>query len=139
MQDKGSSMEPSSASPSWAKSRNAISTDSAPPFAPPSAEPSSGPRAGDLALAEGREGAEHSGIFVPNAVVESIIEVTSDPPNRLYRYPVARALLPITRYMPWLTPNHVTYAHIVIGLVAAAIVAFAGEGTGPEVRGWFVV
>ncbi|HVH42123.1 MAG TPA: CDP-alcohol phosphatidyltransferase family protein [Labilithrix sp.] len=64
------------------------------------------------------------GVHVPAAVVDSIIEATTDPANRLYRYPAARALLPILGRIPWLTPNHVTYTHIAFGLAAAAIVAF---------------
>jgi hypothetical protein len=67
---------------------------------------------------------EVSGVHVPTVVVDSIIESTSDPANRFYRYPAARALLPILGRISWLTPNHVTYAHIAIGTAAAAIVAF---------------
>ena len=63
-------------------------------------------------------------MHVPSSVVDSIIESTVDPPNRFYRYPAARALLPILGRIPWLTPNHVTYTHIVFGLTAAALVAF---------------
>jgi len=89
-------MEPSSASPSWAKSRSAISTDSSPLFAPRSAEPTD---------------------------VDAILASTTDLPNRLYRYPAARALLPILGRFDWVTPNNVTYAHIAIGLVASGLVA----------------
>jgi CDP-alcohol phosphatidyltransferase len=67
---------------------------------------------------------EVSGVHVPTSVVDSIIESTTDPPNRFYRYPAARALLPILGRIPWLTPNHVTYTHIAFGLAAAALVAF---------------
>lgn len=67
---------------------------------------------------------EVSGVHVPSSVVDSIIESTVDPPNRFYRYPAARALLPILGRIPWLTPNHVTYTHIAFGLAAAALVAF---------------
>jgi hypothetical protein len=76
---------------------------------------------------------EVSGVHVPTAVVDSIIESTVDPANRFYRYPAARALLPLLGRIPWLTPNHVTYAHIVIGLAAAALVAFT------EAKIWLVV
>jgi hypothetical protein len=76
---------------------------------------------------------EISGVHVPASVVDSIIESTSDPVNRFYRYPAARALLPILGRIGWLTPNHVTYAHIVIGLCAAALVAFT------EGKGWLVL
>ena len=67
---------------------------------------------------------EVSGVHVPSSVVDSIIESTVDPPNRFYRYPAARALLPILGRISWLTPNHVTYTHIAFGLAAAALVAF---------------
>jgi CDP-alcohol phosphatidyltransferase len=76
---------------------------------------------------------EVSGVHVPSSVVDSIIESTCDPPNRFYRYPAARALLPILGRIPWLTPNHVTYTHIAFGLTAAALVAFT------EGRGWLVL
>ncbi len=61
---------------------------------------------------------------VPASVVDAIIESTSDLPNRFYRYPAARALLPVLGRIPGITPNHVTYAHIAIGMMAASIVAF---------------
>ena len=72
-------------------------------------------------------------MHVPSSVVDSIIESTVDPPNRFYRYPAARALLPILGRIPWLTPNHVTYTHIAFGLAAAALVGFT------ESRVWLVV
>lgn len=78
----------------------------------------SGARACDLA------GREVSSIHVPKDVVDALIESTSDLPNRLYRYPAARALLRVIGRVPWLTPNHVTYTHIATGLGAAALVAF---------------
>ena len=70
---------------------------------------------------------------MPSSVVDSITESTVDPPNRFYRYPAARALLPILGRIPWLTPNHVTYTHIAFGLAAAALVAFT------EGKGWLVL
>jgi hypothetical protein len=76
---------------------------------------------------------EVSRTHVPAAVVDAIIESTVDPPNRLYRYPSARALLPILGRISWLTPNHVTYTHIAIGLTAAALVAFT------EGRQWLLL
>jgi phosphatidylglycerophosphate synthase len=82
--------------------------------------------------------AEGSGVFVPRPLVDQVIDSTVDPANRLYRYPAARALLPLADRMPWLTPNHVTYLHIAIGLAAAAIVAFTG-GRGAPARPWLVV
>ena len=45
----------------------------------------------------------------------------TDPLNRFYRYPAARALLPVLGRLP-LTPNHVTYIHIAIGFAAAGVV-----------------
>lgn len=74
-----------------------------------------------------------SGIHVPTAVVDSIIESTTDPANRFYRYPAARALLPILGRISWLTPNHVTYTHILFGLAGAGLVAFTAG------RAWLVV
>jgi hypothetical protein len=56
--------------------------------------------------------------------VEDLLSLTADVPNRLYRYPAAHALLPILGRIRGITPNHVTYAHIVIGLGAASLVAF---------------
>lgn len=70
---------------------------------------------------------------VPRSVVDAIIESTSDVPNRYYRYPAARALLPILGRIPWLTPNIVTYTHIVFGVAAAALVAFT------EGKRWLVL
>lgn len=63
-------------------------------------------------------------VAVPPAVVDAVVESTVDVPNRFYRYPAARALLPILGRLEWLTPNHVTYAHIAVGLAAASLVAF---------------
>lgn len=65
--------------------------------------------------------------------VEDLLDAITDPPNRLYRYPAARALLPILGRIKWLTPNHVTYLHIVCGMAAAALVAFS------EARIWLLV
>lgn len=79
------------------------------------------------------EPAEDSGVVrVSASVVDAIIESTTDPLNRFYRYPAARALLPILGRLP-ITPNHVTYAHIVCGAIAAALVAFTQE------RHWLVL
>jgi hypothetical protein len=77
------------------------------------------PESGDRLLPD-----EDSGIVrVSASVVDAIIESTTDPLNRFYRYPAARALLPVLGRLP-ITPNQVTYAHIVCGLAAAALVAF---------------
>lgn len=61
------------------------------------------------------------------------MDAATDPPNRFYRYPAARALLPVLGRIKWLTPNHVTYTHIVIGMVAASLVAFTHD------RVWLLV
>jgi hypothetical protein len=68
---------------------------------------------------------EVSGIMMPTAtVVDGILESMTDPLNRFYRYPAARALLPLLGRISWLTPNHVTYVHTTFGLTAAALVAW---------------
>lgn len=68
---------------------------------------------------------EISGVQQPTAtVVDGILESMTDPVNRFYRYPAARALLPVLGKISWLTPNHVTYAHTTFGLVAASLVAW---------------
>ncbi len=59
------------------------------------------------------------------AEVDSIVDGFVDPLNRWYRYPAARALLPILGRLP-LTPNHVTYIHTAMALFAAYL-AYAGE------------
>lgn len=74
-------------------------------------------------LDDGREIA--SGVSVPTAtVVDGILESMTDPVNRFYRYPAARALLPVLGRVPGITPNHVTYVHTAFGLLAAGLVAF---------------
>lgn len=66
-----------------------------------------------------------SGVIVPTAtVVDGILESMTDPVNRFYRYPAARALLPVLGRIPGLTPNHVTYVHTLVGLCAAGLVAW---------------
>jgi len=62
------------------------------------------------------------------AELDAIMASTVDPLNRWYRYPVARAMLPVFGRLP-ITPNHVTYAHIVAGLTASALVAFVHSTT----------
>jgi phosphatidylglycerophosphate synthase len=68
-----------------------------------------------------------------SAEIDSLLEHAVDPPNRFYRYPAARALLPVLGRIEWLTPNHVTYIHILIGVGAACLVAFT------EARYWLLV
>lgn len=60
----------------------------------------------------------------PKDTIDALLDATVDAPNRFYRYPAARGLLPILGRISWLTPNHVTYVHILFGLLAAGIVAF---------------
>jgi len=77
---------------------------------------------------------EDSGLIrVSTAAVDSIIESMADPVNRFYRYPAAKALLPILGRFSWITPNKITYTHIVTGLVASGLVAFT------KWPGWLVV
>src|SRR5687768_14093184 len=108
-------MEPSSASRSWESSPTATSTDSSARFvvhSPDKKKDDSGERLID----------EDSGVNrVSVSVVDSIIESTADPVNRFYRYPAARAMLPIFGRFRFITPNNVTYTHIVFGLVAASL------------------
>lgn len=96
-------------------------------------ELASGPSSRLIPRSSPHDGDDVSGTHVPPAIVDSIIECTVDPPNRFYRYPVSHALLRVLGRIPWLTPNHVSYAHIVIGFVAAALVAYA------QARIWLVV
>lgn len=49
-----------------------------------------------------------------------------DPLNRFYRYPVARALLPVLGKLP-LTPNHVTFLHTLMALFAAYLAYVGGR------------
>ena len=68
---------------------------------------------------------EDSGLIrVSTAAVDSIIESMADPVNRFYRYPAAKALLPVLGRFSWITPNNITYTHILIGLGASSLVAF---------------
>lgn len=105
-----------------------ISTASSGRFAPRSVETAITPPPPPRPAAPVRTRDEGPG-RVPSSLVDEIIESTSDLPNRYYRYPIARALLPILGRIPWLTPNHVTYTHIGFGLAAAGIVAFT--------EGWY--
>lgn len=71
------------------------------------------------------------------ATVDALIDATTDLPNRYYRYPAARALLPFLNPISWVTPNNVTYTHILFGLAAGAIVAFTPDG--PETKYWLLL
>jgi len=76
-------------------------------------------------------------VAVSAATVDRLIDSTADLPNRFYRYPAARALLPLVGHIRWITPNNVTYTHIVVGLAAASIVAFTAKGPGEKY--WFLL
>src|SRR5215213_1492716 len=113
-------MEPSSASRSWESSPIAISTDSSARSVAPSRDQKKDDSGERLIAPE-----EDSQIIrVSTGAVDSIIESMADPVNRFYRYPAARAMLPIFGRFQFITPNRVTYAHILIGLVASGLVAF---------------
>ena len=51
-----------------------------------------------------------------------LLEVMDDPLNRFFRYPAAKALLPLFKNSS-ITPNQVTYFHTMVGLAAATFVA----------------
>lgn len=56
-----------------------------------------------------------------------LAEHLSDPLNRRYRYPAARALLRIAGGLP-LRPDHITYIHTLTGIAGAALIAW-GQGS----------
>ncbi len=51
-----------------------------------------------------------------------LLEVMDDPLNRFFRYPAAKALLPLFKNSS-VTPNQVTYFHTMVGIAAATFVA----------------
>src|SRR5688572_919126 len=112
MQDRGSSMEPSSASQSWESSPARTSTGSRRRSAVPSRDVSdrAGAANGDTAAETSREG----------RLV--LAENLDDPLNRWYRYPAARALLRVAGGLP-LRPDHITYLHTTLGVLGAAMIA----------------
>jgi phosphatidylglycerophosphate synthase len=57
-----------------------------------------------------------------------LLEVMDDPLNRFFRYPAAKALLPLFKNSS-ITPNQVTYFHTMVGIAAACFVA-QGSKTG---------
>lgn len=107
MQDRGSSMEQSSASRSWATSAEPTSIDS---------PPRSGPRSADVVVPSTDDA---DALSERQAFAENL----DDPLNRYYRYPAARGLLTIAGGLPF-TPDHVTFAHTALGIGAATLVAF---------------
>jgi phosphatidylglycerophosphate synthase len=54
--------------------------------------------------------------------LESLLRLTQAPPDRLWRYPICRRLVPHLMSTP-VTPNHVTAAHTLLGLSAGLLVA----------------
>jgi hypothetical protein len=56
----------------------------------------------------------------------AIADAMVDPLNRFYRYPAARALLPILGGLP-LTPNHITYLHTAMAVFAAYLAYVGGR------------
>ncbi|MDB4943455.1 MAG: hypothetical protein JWP97_2989 [Labilithrix sp.] len=58
----------------------------------------------------------------------ALAENLSDPLNRYYRYPAARALLHVIGSLP-LRPDHITYIHTLCGITAAVLVG-AGDRAG---------
>ena len=59
-----------------------------------------------------------------------LAENLTDPLNRWYRYPAARALLRVAGGLP-LRPDHVTYMHTLSGMLAAAFIAWGARGSLP--------
>lgn len=56
------------------------------------------------------------------AEVDAILSEMTDPMNRYYRYPVAKAMLPVFMRLPF-TPNHITAFHACIGIAAGVLIA----------------
>ena len=57
-----------------------------------------------------------------------LAENLTDPLNRWYRYPAARALLRIAGGLP-LHPDHITYLHTLSGMLGAALIAWGSGWT----------
>ncbi|HVJ88211.1 MAG TPA: CDP-alcohol phosphatidyltransferase family protein [Labilithrix sp.] len=98
-----------------------MSTDSSPRFVAPSAEGTAKTSSHERLSGSFRD--EPYDNRIPAHSVDAIIDATTDPANRHYRYRAAKALLPTLGRISWLTPNHVTYTHIAFGVAAALIVA----------------
>jgi len=54
--------------------------------------------------------------------VDTIMFEMTDPLNRYYRYPAARAMLPLFMRLPF-TPNHITAFHACLGITAGVLIA----------------
>lgn len=61
----------------------------------------------------------------PSPETAAVTETMNDMPNRYYRYPVANFILPLFMRTP-LTPNGVTYIHMLLG---ATLGVFVAQGT----------
>lgn len=101
-------------------------TASSPPFDAPSPE---APPAGEATGARPvlARGPKLLAADVPSpAEVESVAEGMVDPLNRFYRYPAARALLPVLGGLP-ITPNQITFLHTAMALFAAYLTYVGGH------------
>lgn len=58
----------------------------------------------------------------PTEGTAATASLMADPANQFYRYPVARAILPLFMRTP-LTPNQITVMHTLIGVLGAVLVA----------------
>ncbi len=67
--------------------------------------------------------------------VDAILYEMTDPLNRFYRYPVAKAMLPLFMRLPF-TPNQITAFHACLGLAAGVLIA---RGTPKELVAAFVL
>lgn len=59
---------------------------------------------------------------LPAAEVDDILYEMTDPLNRYYRYPAAKAMLPLFMRLPF-TPNQITAFHACLGLSAGVLIA----------------
>lgn len=58
----------------------------------------------------------------PSPDLDELLELTACPADRLWRYPLCRALLPALLRVP-VTPNHVTLAHTALAVAAGAVLS----------------
>lgn len=58
----------------------------------------------------------------PAEEVDTILYEMTDPLNRYYRYPAAKAMLPLFMRLPF-TPNHITAFHACLGITAGVLIA----------------
>lgn len=73
------------------------------------------------------------------AEIDALLDLTSNPADRLWRYPICHAMVRHVMNTP-ITPNHVTAAHTLLGMAAGAVItlgtprAFVVAGLMFEVR-----